>query len=357
MNMKFSQVKHHILGALEQLLGFQVHEVSEAVPSGSTDMDNADWIPDLQLCADNTPFLIEYKAQASSEAVGAAIQHIRAFKAESEKENVLPLLVVPFMWNVGRRLCQEAGISWMDLSGNAWIWEGGFRVSVLGRPNAYKQKGSPTNLFAPKSSRVVRILLESFPQPILQKELPELTGLGKGYISRILSRLADGFFIEKDKNGAISVSEPNLLFDAWREAYEFEKHSVRKGHLAGKTSQGILQSLSRALAQRQILHAATGLASAWLYTHFAGFRVSTVYLSDFLPDQEWNEIGIRWEERGSNIWLVQPDDEAVFQGRTEIDRIPCVSPLQTYLDLKSHPERAEEAAEEIRNRLLVWSLR
>ena len=68
-------------------------------------------------------------------------------------------------------------------------------------------------------------------------------------------------------------------------------------------------------------------------------------------------VGIRWEERGSNVWLVQPNDEAVFHGFADIDGIPCVTPLQTYLDLKGHPERSEEAAEELRNRMLSWNLR
>ena len=342
---------------LEQLIGVKTHKVNEVVPAESPDLADLAWIPDLQLRAGDILFLIEYKAKASSEAIGAAIQHIRSFKAESEHENSLPLLVVPYMWNVGQHLCKEAGVSWMDLSGNAWIWERGFRISVLGRPNVYKSKGSPTNLFAPKSSRVVRVLLESYPHEIMQKDLPSLIGLGKGYISRILSRLAGGFFIEKDENGAISVPDPNLLLETWRESYVFEKHTIRKGHMAGRSSQDVLLSLSRALAHRNIPHAATGLASAWLHTHFAGFRISTVFLAAFPPEPEWGEIGIRWEERGGNVWLVQPNDEAVFRGCTEIDSVPCVTPLQTYLDLRGHPERSEEAAEEIRNRMLNWSIR
>lgn len=355
--MEFSTIVRQIPVMLEQLVGSKTHEVREDAPSGSPRLADSPWIPDLQLRADDILFRIEYKAKASSEAIGAAIQHIRSFKAESEHENSLPLLVVPYMWNVGQHLCKEAGVSWMDLSGNAWIWERGFRISVLGRPNVYKSKGSPTNLFAPKSSRVVRVLLESYPHEIMQKDLPSLIGLGKGYISRILSRLAGGFFIEKDENGAISVSDPNLLLNAWRGAYEFEKHMILKGHMAGGTSQDVMQSLSRAFAQQHISHAATGLASAWLHTRYAGFRISTVFLSVFPPELEWNEIGIRMEERGGNVWLVQPNDEAVFRGCVEIDSIPCVTPLQTYLDLKGHPERSEEAAEEIRNRMLSWSIR
>ena len=36
------------------------------------------------------------------------------------------------------------------------------------------------------------------------------------------------------------------------------------------------------------------------------------------------------------------------------DGIATVHPVQAYLDLQAHPERAKEAANEIRSRLLRW---
>ena len=355
MNMEFVQVRNQIQYALEQLLESQIHIMPDMIQSGNSYLANSAWVPDLQLQSDNLDIIIEYKAKASSEAVSAAIRHIRAFKAEHSNERLLLLLVVPYMWEIGQRMCREEGISWIDLSGNAWVWEQGFQISVQGYPNTYKQKGRPSNLFAPKSSRVVRVLIESYPQEIMQKDLPYLTGLGKGYISSILSRLTDGLFIRKQKHGVISVLDPNSLLDAWRERYEFSKQRMIKGHMHGRTSQEILRSLSQTLTEKNMIHAATGLASAWMHIQFAGFRLSTIYISDFLNDHEWNDIGIRLEERGSNVWLVQPTDDFVFNGCTTIDHIPCVTPLQTYLDLKGQPERSEEAAEELRNRKLAWS--
>ena len=58
--------------------------------------------------------------------------------------------------------------------------------------------------------------------------------------------------------------------------------------------------------------------------------------------------------RGANVWFVVPNDEGVFQGASEQDELRCVHPVQVYLDLKNHPERAREAAEHLRTRLLDW---
>jgi len=60
-------------------------------------------------------------------------------------------------------------------------------------------------------------------------------------------------------------------------------------------------------------------------------------------------------ERGENFWLVQPNDAGVFDGSEVRDGIFCVHPVQIYLDLKDHPERSTEAADELRKKLLNLS--
>jgi hypothetical protein len=46
----------------------------------------------------------------------------------------------------------------------------------------------------------------------------------------------------------------------------------------------------------------------------------------------------------------------VFDGADDISKAAhCVHPVQAYVDLKSQPERAQEAATELRSRLLRWA--
>ena len=66
------------------------------------------------------------------------------------------------------------------------------------------------------------------------------------------------------------------------------------------------------------------------------------------------EIEFNEEPRGANVWLILPDDDGVFHGCNEQAEVRCVSPLQTYLDLKGHPERAKDAAVELRREHLSW---
>ena len=49
-----------------------------------------------------------------------------------------------------------------------------------------------------------------------------------------------------------------------------------------------------------------------------------------------------------------PQDAGVFYGMTTEHDTPCVHPLQAYLDLGAHPERATEAKNALVERRLGW---
>ena len=119
----------------------------------------------------------------------AAVLH--KFEREPLEPGIHPLIVVPYMGEVGDRLCREAGVAWMDLSGNARIQVGNLFIHVSGNPNEFKRVGRPSNAFAAKSSRITRYLLQHPNDSFLQAELAEATGLDPGYTSKIVHRLEE----------------------------------------------------------------------------------------------------------------------------------------------------------------------
>ena len=66
------------------------------------------------------------------------------------------------------------------------------------------------------------------------------------------------------------------------------------------------------------------------------------------------QLGFTQGERGANTWLVVPNDEDIIQHYEVLNGIHCAMPVQVYLDLKAHPERAAEAAEEMFKRAMPW---
>jgi hypothetical protein len=117
----------------------------------------------------------------------------------------------------------------------------------------------------------------------------------------------------------------------------------------------LLRVLGQRFEELGVGYAATGLSAAWLLEPFAMFRLVTLYLRQWPTSGLLEQVGFREEPRGANVWLILPRDEGVFYGEDVREGIQHVSAVQTYLDLKAQPERADEAAEELRRKRLSWS--
>jgi DNA-binding MarR family transcriptional regulator len=306
---------------------------------------------DMLVSAGKLLFAVECKASGQAASVTMAVRSAREFAEQLGKKSI-PLIAVPYMGEVGRRLSEEAGVCWLDLSGNAHLVWAGLRVNIEGKPNQFKRRGRPRTVFAPKSARIARWLLMQPERAFTQRELAKASGLDEGFTSRIVRQLEEQRLVGREANGAVKVSDYDAMLDAWREAYAFSKHHIVRGHIAARSSDEVVRLLAEKLTNAKVEHAATGLAGAWLLNQFAGFRLVVVYVGQMPSPEALRQIGFHEEARGENVWLVVPNDEGVFHGAVEPEGVSCVHPVQVYLDLKNHPERSAEAAEQLRQMLL-----
>ena len=340
MIIRESQVTARISQLLAEPLGSRPKEVVRQ-PSGHPTFD-------FLLRIGPYKFAIDMRPSGATDAVAGAIKRLELFEKLSRKSTgFIRVVAVPYMGEVGKLLCEKAGVGWVDLSGNAHLIAPGLRVQVEGRPNLFKQSGRPSDVFASKSSRITRYLLTHWYSAFSIRWLARETGMDPGFTSRIVGRLeAQGWIWRHDD--VIRVRDPNVLLDAWRARYEFFRHHVIKGHVAARTSEELARELARKLAHAGVDYAATGLNATWLRTHFAGFRLTTFYLGEPPEEILLRDLGFREDPQGANVWLVVPNDEGVFEGAGSVEDIQCVHPIQLYVDLKGHPERSAEAADELR---------
>jgi hypothetical protein len=308
---------------------------------------------DVALGAAGQTFVVEV-TEASSAGPVAAHAERAAAAAKAIRKRAIPIVAVPFMGASGRLACERAGVSWFDFSGNAHIIAPGLRVIVDGRPNQFPKRGRPSSVFAPKSSRVARWFLMHPGEAHAQREISQATEVSEGLVSRVVSRLEEEHYVVRDESGLVRVSNPQLLLEAWQDEYRFSRHKIIKGHVAARSGDALTRFVADALAAAKVEHAATGLAGAWQLTHFTGFRIATFFVETEPGEIVRGELGFRQDTRGANLWLVVPNDAGVFQGAGDRGGVRCAHPVQLYLDLKEHPERASDAAERVRAEFLSW---
>ncbi|WP_425153812.1 MarR family transcriptional regulator [Candidatus Palauibacter sp.] len=352
--MRFEEAYPLIPEVLSGVTGLHVDPVQVQAPGD-------DPRSDLQILAGKYRFLVEFKHASSADSVGAAARVLTGDRT-GEAELTIPLLVVPHMGAVGRRIADAADLSWLDLSGNACIRAPGLHVRVLGRPNRFPRRGRPRTLFAPRGSRIVRRLLLSPDEHFSQRGLSRETGVDKGYTSRYVRSLSKAGLVTREtppdgpRENRIRVNDPDLLLDAWAEAYRFDDHRIWRGLTASRSGEETLARVAEVLAGLNGDYAFTGLAAAWLYSSYAAFRLVTAYVRDPAVVAVLETAGVREQSTGANVWIAIPNDDGVLHGAAIVRGMPCVSTLQTYLDLKAHPERAAEAAAELRRSALPWSM-
>lgn len=264
--------------------------------------------------------------------------------------DAIPVVVVPYMGHAGADAAAEAGVGWIDLSGNASLRVAGrLVVHVEGRPNRMPERGRPSTPFAPASSRVTRLMLAEPARWWRQRDLALASGLAPSQISKVVHRLVDEELVVADGVAQGSRYRPanaDALLDAWAAEYDFSSHQRIRGHISGR-GMAVADSLSAMLTATETRHAFTGLPAAWELDGFAQFRLVSVYVDDDL-EATVERLGLRRETEGANVELVAPNDRGVFDRAATIARLVCVHPVQIYLDLLGLPERARDAARHLR---------
>lgn len=339
------------ISRLEALLTEYLHAPVLAIPQGVADP------VDARYRVGRWTVLVQIKWRSDAAHVKQAIEQL-AGAGGGVRENEIRLVVVPRMGPTGGALCQQARISWMDLDGNAEIVREDLVVMATGRkPWGDRPRSEAVlNAFSTRGARLVRTVLADPARQWSQSELSDESGLDRGYVSKLVRQLAKDGYLEWDKKAhSVAVLRPDLLLSTWREAREFAKEQVVQGTLAARSGVELLRLVADRLREEKVDYAATGLAAAWQYVHHAQFRIVTIYLRAWVdPTTLWS-TEFTSKSPGANLWVMRPKDDGVFMGAASVDGVACVSPLQTYVDLAGHPERADEAADEVRSRLLPWA--
>lgn len=305
---------------------------------------------DLLIRAGGRTFAVEVKS--SAQQAPAALSRLKSLARRRGADHI-PLLVVPHMTEFAKRACEQGGVSWFDLSGNASITAKDLHIRILGLPDVFKRRGRPSTVFGPKSSRIARFLLINSFQETTQAEIVRGARLEKGFVSKVVRRLVDLGHLRPSAGRKYAVVNRALLLDAWCEENRLSQHAMIGAHLTSRSGPEMVKQIAGALDSENIHHAFTGLAAAWLYTQFASFRLASLYV-DAQFDRLGPLLGAREVEQGANLWLLVPRDDGVYMGLQRVAGFACVHPAQVYVDLKNHPERSQEAAEVLRERLLGW---
>jgi len=270
--------------------------------------------------------------------------------AARQDPRVYPVVVAPYISPEGQRLCREAGVGYMDLTGNVFLRFDGILVDRRSAEAPPREKARLRRLFSPRSSRILRALLE---QP---KEEWTLAGLAaEASVSLrtahlVVNALEEKGFAEK-RRGAITLQKPGELLDLWAQNYSLEQHRRHTFYTFARDPRELAAKLTaHALARREqfalTLHSGAALVAPFVRTG----DVHAYFLGEL--ERLAKALDLRPVETGGTVHLLEPYDEGVFYRVQTIRRARVVCNTQLYLDLVNYPARGREQAEVLRRQKL-----
>ena len=298
--------------------------------------------------------VIEIKHSGQPRFARMAAFQLRDYLANFEAE-AIPVFIAPYVSEASRRICEEFGIGFIDLIGNAHLQ---FDSVYIDRTVAEKPKSerrSLRSIFSPRASQVLRVMLRDPQRKWRVTELAEAANVSLGHVSNVRKALINREWAEEFPNGA-ALTDPNSLLDTWRENYNrpLGQRTAFYTHLHGAVLERAMQSTLNTEHHSGRAMLGSFSAARWLAPYG---RTSTQY---FYADERGVErlqpaLRLSSVEKGENIIIrLVKDDDIFLDGIKPAPGIVCTSKVQTYLDLSIAGDRGREAADYLRKELLQW---
>ena len=264
------------------------------------------------------------------------------------KPDVYGIFIAPYISSDAGRICEDAGIGYLDLAGNCLLSFGTIYIRQTGLPNPKAQKRELRSLYSPKAERILRAMLTEPRRAWKTVEMAQAVGVSLGQVANVKKLLANREWLGANDAGMV-LSQPGALLDDWVNAYNIRRSQAYEYY--SLTEPGETEArLAEACERLGFRYALTSFSGAIRIAPMVRYNRAAAYIVGDLAAVA-AEAGIKPVDSGPNTLLLTPYDEGVFYAASSIDGIMTASPVQVYLDVISSRTRGQEAAEAIRRKL------
>ncbi len=303
----------------------------------------ADLLLDLQMAEGPTlQLVVEVKTNGQPRLARDAVNQL--LRCRSAFSAAYCVFIAPYISPQAADICAKEGIGYLDLAGNCRIVFGQVFIRREGIRNPFAQKRGLRSLYAPKSTRILRVLLMRPSEWWKTQALADEAGVSLGQVANVKKRLRDREWVADGKKG-FKLTNPKSLLADWAGNYTYRKNTVRDFY-AMKGPDEVEAVFAKACEKLDIRYAFTGFSAARRVAPAVLGQRTMAYVST-ISEALLERAGLKEVPSGANVSLMIPYDEGVFYGARKVEGLRVVCPVQLYLDLKGYKGRGEEAAEAV----------
>jgi len=295
----------------------------------------------------------EIKTQPGSAYFDAVISQAKALA--SEDTDAAPVIVAKYLSPSKRQQCADAGVNFIDLSGNVLLAYRDLYVERIGFPNQFPEERKGRGPFSDKASLILRTMLEHREKAWGTRELAQSVALDPGFVSRISREMESRAYIVRSDSKLLLQNRERILED-WVHEYDYKKNRERRYFCLAQSPKEILDKIRSLKLPKDIgyalgLHAGANLVAPHaLYNEVHIYGSNEEALNYFVKHLRLEAVN-----RGANLVFLMPYYEhSVFFGKQFVSNLWVVSDIQLYLDLYNFPVRGREQAEYLYDKRLKY---
>lgn len=265
-----------------------------------------------------------------------------------------PVAASVYIGSQSARILKDNNLGYIDLSGNCYLAFDHVLIEKDGKRNVRPSTRPLRSLFAPRATRVVRVLLAEPTRAWRLEELAKAAAVSLGHSHNVVKRLEDLRWVERDEAQRIHLGKPADLLEAWCESYSYRTNEIASYFVPDRVTRRLMADLARAAVaegRRYAFTLSAGLSLVAPQTRLGGIQA---YLEgDPAPIAAALGLHPAGEADGA-VHLLAPYDPGVFHGLVDKAGLKVVSLPQLYVDLAHHEKRGAEQAEHLRREAMGY---
>jgi hypothetical protein len=298
-----------------------------------------DFLISLEAPVGTQTLVVEVKSAGQPRMAREAVNQLLRFSQSFPQ--AFPVFIAPYISPKAAEICEQAGVGYIDFSGNCRLCFQEVYIEKTGKPNVFSEKRDLRSLYSPKAENVLRVLLTNPLKAWKIQELADEGNVSVGQVANVKKILLNREWLS-EADGMV-LSEPEKLLSEWARNYNFRKNRVRDFYSLKNVSE-IEFSLANLCKEEKLTYALTSFSGAARLAPAVRYQRVFAYIEETEKDIA-GLLDLKEVPSGANVSLLTPYDEGIFYGSEDIDGIRIASPIQIYLDLKTYRGRGEEAAD------------
>jgi hypothetical protein len=272
-----------------------------------------------------------------------------------ELANAYPVATAVYIGSQSARILKSHGFGYVDLSGNCHLAFENVLIEKEGKRNVRPSTRPLRSLFAPRATRVIRVLLEDVGRAWRLEELAKAADVSLGHSHNVVKRLEELAWVERDGRQRITLGKPADLLDAWGDSYAYHANEVASYAAPERVSRRLMTEIARAASAEGRQYAFT-LATGLSLVVASSQRLTSIHCYvDGDPAPVARALGLRPAAADdAGVHLLAPYDPGVFQGTLEKGGLKVAGLPQLYVDLLHYERRGRELAEQLRREAMGY---